>query len=156
MKAFLKTVFAVVALAGLALAADKPDFSGEWKMDASKSNLGPMPPPDSMVRKVEYKDPTLTITEARVGGPQGDVTTTMKYSTDGKETTNSVMGNDAKAVATWEGAALVIKTKLSLQGNDLNLIQKLTLSDDGKVLTDAWHIAAPQGEFDMTYVLNKQ
>ncbi len=156
MKAFLKTVLAVAALASLAVAADKPNFSGEWKMDASKSNLGPMPPPDSLVRKVEYTDPTLTITEARTGGPQGDQKATMALSTDGKETTISLFGNDAKAVAAWEGDALVIKMKASIQGNELNLTQKWTLSEDGKVLTDAWHIAAPQGEFDMTYVLNKQ
>ncbi len=156
MKTLIKTVFAIAAFASLAVAADKPNFAGEWKMDAGKSNLGPMPPPDSMVRKVDYTEPTLTVAESRTGGPQGDMTTTMKFSTDGKETTNSVMGNDAKAVASWDGDALVIKTKVSLQGNDLNLTQKWTLSDDGKVLTDSWHIAAPQGEFDMTYVLNKQ
>ena len=35
---------------------------------------------------------------------------TMKYSTDGKETTNSLMGNDVKSKAVWEGKTLVIET----------------------------------------------
>jgi hypothetical protein len=109
-----------------------------------------------MTRKVEYSDPNLTVTEARTGGPQGDQNATMKFTTDGKETTISLMGNDAKATAAWEGDALVIKLKASVQGNDFNLTQKWTLSGDGGTLTDTWHIALPQGEFDMVYVLTKQ
>ena len=30
------------------------------------------------------------------------------------------------------------------------------ISADGKVMTDVFHIGAPQGEFDITYVLNKK
>jgi|HubBroStandDraft_6_1064221.scaffolds.fasta_scaffold1406016_2 hypothetical protein len=156
MKNLTKTLFVVVAAAAFATAADQPNFNGTWKLDAGKSNLGPMPPPTSMTRKIEYTDPNLTITEARSGGPQGDQNATMKFTTDGKETTISLFGNDAKAVAAWEGGALVIKLKASIQGNDLNLTQKWTLSDDGATLTDNWHVAAPQGEFDMVYVLTKQ
>jgi len=156
MKNLLHTLFVIVAAAAFATAADKPNFNGTWKLDASKSNLGPMPAPASMTRKVEYADPNLTVTEARSGGVQGDQSATMKFTTDGKETTISLFGNDAKAVAAWEGEALVIKFKANIQGNDLNLTQKWTLSDDGATLTDNWHVAAPQGEFDMVYVLVKQ
>lgn len=156
MKNLTKILFVVLAAAAFATAADQPNFNGTWKLDASKSNLGPMPPPDSMTRKVEYSDPNLTVTEARTGGPRGDQNATMKFTTDGKETTINLFGADAKAAAAWEGNALVIKVKASMQGNELNLTQKWTLSDDGSTLTDTWHVAAPQGEFDMVYVLTKQ
>ena len=42
------------------------------------------------------------------------------------------------------------------QGTEITINSKWTLSPDGKVLTDAWHLVTPQGEFDMTYVLNKK
>ncbi|MGD1093457.1 MAG: hypothetical protein ABSB35_15895 [Bryobacteraceae bacterium] len=156
MQNLIKAVLVLAAAATFATAADKPNFNGIWKLDASKSNLGPMPALASMTRKVEYHDPDLTITEERTGGPRGDQSGTMKFTTDGKETTINLFGADAKAAAAWEGDALVIKLKASVQGNDLSLIQKWTLSDDGATLTDDWHVAAPQGEFDMVYVLTRQ
>ena len=150
-----KAICAIVAVSTFAVAADKPNFSGDWRIDSDKSTFGPMPPPASLTRKVEHNDPSMTVAESR-SGPQGDQTITMKYSTDGKETTNSFMGADVKCTATWDGSTLVISSKAEFGGNEIKLTNRWTLSDDGKVLTDAVHVAAPQGEVDLTYVMNKQ
>jgi hypothetical protein len=155
MKTLVSTLFVIAAAAALALAADKPDFSGDWKMDADKSVFGPMPPPTSMTRKIDHKDPDISVTEAR-SGPQGDMNTTVKYSSDGKETTNSLMGNDVKSKAMWEGKTLVITSAANFGGADVKLIDKWTLADDGKTLNDVLSISAPQGDFEMTFVLIKQ
>jgi hypothetical protein len=155
MKTILSTVFVIAAAANVAMAADKPDFSGEWKLDADKSVFGPIPPPTSLTRKIDHKDPVMNVEQSQTG-PQGDQNTTMKYSTDGKESTNSMMGNDVKSVATWEGKTLVIKSAVNVGGADIKLTDKWTLADDGKTLTDLLAISAPQGEFEMTYVLVKQ
>ena len=156
MRTILKSVFAIAAFATLAAAADKPNFSGNWALDADKSNFGPMPPPTSMTRKIDHQDPAMTVEQVTTGGPQGDQSATMKYSTDGKETTNQMMGNDIKTKATWDGSALLIAMTADFGGNEIKLTDKWTLSDDGKVLTDVLHIASPQGEFDITYVMNKK
>src|SRR5260370_23828026 len=99
---FMKAVFAIAALASLAMAADKPNFTGSWKLDPDKSTFGPIPPPSSMTRKIDHTDPALNLTEDR-SGPQGDQTLVFKYSTDGKETTNELMGNPVKATAACAG-----------------------------------------------------
>jgi hypothetical protein len=150
-----KTLLAIAAFAALATAADKPNFSGSWKMDPDKSTFGPIPPPTSMSRKIDHNDPALNFVEER-SAAQGDQTLTFKYTTDGKETTNELMGNPVKGTANWDGAALVIAMKADFGGNEIKLTDKWTLSDDGKTLTDAQHIVAPQGEIDVTYVLKKQ
>jgi len=155
MKTLISTLFVIAAAAGMAQAADKPDFSGDWKMDADKSVFGPIPPPTSMTRKIDHKEPAISVTEAR-SGPQGDMNTTMKYSSDGKETTNSMMGNDVKSKAVWEGKTLVITSAANFGGADVKLIDKWTLADDGKTLNDVLSISAPQGDFEMTFVLVKQ
>jgi hypothetical protein len=155
MKKLMSTVFVIAAAASVAMAADKPDFSGSWKMDADKSVFGPMPPPASMTAKIDHKDPDLAVTTSS-SGPQGDRTDTMKYSTDGKETTNSMMGSDVKSKAVWDGKILVITSNANLGGADVKFTSKFTLSDDGKTLTQALSISAPQGDFDLTYVLVKQ
>jgi hypothetical protein len=155
MNKLMSTLFVIAAAAGMAMAADKPDFSGDWKLDADKSTFGPMPPPSSMTRKIDHKDPAMTVDEARVS-EQGDMKTTMKYSTDGKETTNSMMGNDVKSTAVWEGKTLVIKSAANFGGSDFKLTDKWTLGEDGKTLTDVLAISGPPGDFEMTFVLVKQ
>jgi hypothetical protein len=155
MKTLLSTLFVIAAAANLAMAADKPDFSGDWKMDADKSTFGPIPAPTSMTRKIEHKDPSLTVATAAVS-PAGDQNTTAKYMTDGTETTNSLMGSDIKSKARWDGKTLVIDSAGNFGGADIKVGNKWSLSDDGKVLTDVMSISTPQGDFEMTYVLNKQ
>jgi len=156
MKTLVRSALLVAAMSTLVPGADKPNFSGDWTMDAGKSEFGPMPAPAAMTRKIDHSDPGLTVTQVTTGGPQGDQTVNMKYSTDGKETVNQFMGNDVKAKATWEGNTLVIAMTADFAGNEIKLTNKWTLSDDGRTLTDASHIALPQGEFDMTYVLTKK
>src|ERR1035437_3879800 len=154
-KKLMSTLFVIAAAANMAVAGDKPDFSGNWKMDADKSVFGPMPPPTSMSCKIEHKDPDLNIVQSQ-SGAQGDQTMTFKYSTDGKETTNSLMGNDVKSKAAWDGKTLVVNSSLDAGGTQVKLTSKYSLSDDGKTLTQALSISAPQGDFDLTYVLVKQ
>jgi len=156
MKTLLTTLFVIAAAAGIALAADKPDFSGDWKLNVEKS-VFPVPDfaPSSMTRKIDHKDPDLSVNESRTGA-QGDMNTMMKYSTDGKETTNSLAGNDVKSKAAWDGKTLVITSAANFGGADVKFTQKWELSDDGKTLTDNTSFSAPQGDFAMTFVLVKQ
>ena len=155
MKKLMATLFVIAAAAGLAVAADKPNFSGDWKMDADKSTFGPLPPPTSMTSKIDHKDPDLSIVMVR-NGEEGEETMTFKYSTDGKETTITLRGNDMKSTAAWEGKTLVTSSNGDFGGAEIKLSIKYSLSDDGKTLTQAWNISAPQGDFEMTYVLVKQ
>ena len=59
---------------GLVQAQAKTDFSGTWKLNAGKSDFGPMPPPDSMTEKIAHQDPSLKASVATTGGMQGDMT----------------------------------------------------------------------------------
>ena len=153
-KIFTCTV--LLAAAALTALAQKPNFSGEWSLNNDKSNLGLMPPPQSMTMKIDHKDPALTATQTMIGGPQGDQTSTLKFTTDGKESTNDMMGNPAKTVAKWDGDTLVVNVSLEVQGSEIKLTQKYSLASDGKTLTNNSHIALPQGEFDMVYVMDKK
>jgi len=154
-KKSLTILAAMAAMAAFATAADAPNFSGTWKLNVDKSTFGPIPPPTSGTRKVDHKDPNLTVETAQ-SSAMGDQNTTMKLTTDGKETTNDMMGNPVKCTAKWDGAALVISESLDFQGTAVTINDKWTLSDDGKTLTSATHIVSPQGEFDLTQIFEKQ
>ncbi len=86
MKSLLKTVLMIAALAGIALAADKPNFSGDWKLNAAKSNFGPIPAPTTYTRKVMHAEPSITIEDTQIGSSTGDQHDTRTYTTDGRPT----------------------------------------------------------------------
>jgi hypothetical protein len=156
MKSLSKAVLLIAALASLGMAADKPNFSGDWKLNAAKSNFGPVPAPTTYTRKVTHAEPSITIDDTQTGGATGDQHDTRTYTTDGKEITYQANGADVKAALTWDGDALQINAKASIQGMDIIIKDKMTLTDGGKTMTDAVHIALPQGELDLTMVFEKQ
>lgn len=148
-------LFLCALLAIAAVAADKPDFSGTWKMDPDKSLFGPLPPPTSMTLVIDHKDPDISVNQSSTG-PEGDQNITAKYSTNGTETVNSFMGSDVKSKARWDGRTLVIESSLDAGGAPVKVTTKWNLSDDGGILTEAMSISSSQGDFSVTYVLIKQ
>ena len=153
MKTAMLTVLACAMLIGTAAAAEKPNFSGDWKMNASKSNFGPLPAPASITRKVTHADPALTIVEEQTGG-LGEQTTTRAYTIDGKEITFNANGADVTSSAVWEGDTLVVNSKVEIAGLTFN--DKMTMSEDGGSLTSVIHISSPQGDVDITIVFERQ
>jgi hypothetical protein len=151
-----KAALIIAALAGMALAADKPNFSGDWKMNAAKSNFGPIPAPATYTRKVTHMEPSITIENTQTGTALGDQHDTRTYTTDGKEVSYQANGADVKAAITWDGNALLINSKASIQGMDILIKDTITLADDGKTMTDAVHVASPQGDIDLALVFDKQ
>jgi hypothetical protein len=145
----------LLVIAAAAYAADKPDFSGTWKMDPDKSVFGPTPPPTSMTLIVDHRDPDISVNQSSTG-PEGDQNISSKYSTDGKETVNNFMGTDIKSKAHWDGKVLMIDSSLDAGGTPVKVTSKWSLSDDGKTFTDVVSISSAQGDLEITYVLNKQ
>ncbi|MGA2881149.1 MAG: hypothetical protein ABSG13_19545 [Bryobacteraceae bacterium] len=156
MNSLSKAVLIIVAVAGTALAADKPDFSGDWKLNAAKSNFGVIPPPATYTRKVIHAEPSITIENTQTGTALGDQHDTRTYTTDGKEVAYEANGASVKAAITWDGDALLINSTASVQGMDMLIKDKVSLGDGGKTMTDAVHIASPQGELDLALVFDKQ
>ena len=130
-------------------AQTKPNLTGTWKMNTSKSKLDNGP--EAITIKFDQQEPNLrellTIT-----GAQGEQTVDFKYTTDGKESVNQIRDDTAKCTAKWEGEALVIEWKMG----ERSFRRKFTLSADGKMMTVAVHHVRPDGEKDETVVLEKQ
>jgi hypothetical protein len=147
------SILCMLSLAGFAQAA--PNFSGDWKMNVAKSDFGPVPAPEALTRTVKHADPVIEYS-TRQKGEQGEVTTEIKYTTDGKPCVNKINGGDAKGTAKWQGDSLVIESTRDFQGMQLQSKETWTLSDGGKTLVINNHISVPQGDFDLKLVLEKQ
>jgi hypothetical protein len=156
MKSICICFLAMAALLGVAQAADKPNFSGDWKLNAGKSDFGPVPAPATYTRKVTHAEPSITIDNTQTGTPMGDQHDTRTYTTDGKEIAYQANGADVKAAMSWDGDALQLNSKISIQGMDLAVKDKISLDDAGKTMTDAVHVESPQGGIDLKLVFEKQ
>jgi hypothetical protein len=145
-------LFAVVvalALAGMAYAQAKPDFSGTWVLDTAKSDqMGGGPgggrggPAGPMTIKQTATDLT---TETK----RGENTITQTYKLDGTETTVSRGQMQGKATAKLDGGKLVVKTTMEGPNGAMETTATYSLSADGKELTVV--TASARGERKAVY-----
>ena len=124
----LLSVVVVVALPTLVAAQPKPNFSGTWKCDTSRTTGGSCTT-DAIV--IKHSGDTITVQSVQ---PSPIVQT---YKLDGTETTNDPaqkLGNSGrplgqlKVTGRWEGTAAVIETR--------------TLEEPPRVTKSTWRLSA--------------
>jgi hypothetical protein len=150
----------IAALFGLvgwapAAAQPKPNFTGDWKMNAAASNFGGMPVPTSLTQKVAHEEPTMKIASAQ-SGEFGDWNTDFTFTTDGKECVNSAGEFQLKSTLEWEGPVLVVDSKMDFQGNAATFTDRWTLSEDGKTLTVTRQFSGPMGAGEGKIIFDRQ
>jgi hypothetical protein len=118
---------AVLAVATLAFAQAKPDFSGTWTPDVPADAAAGGGGGRGMGGPMTVKHTGDTLTVERTG--RGGNTTTQTYKLDGSETKVMMGQNEATATAKWDGNKIVIATKFGENANTQ------TWSLEGGVLT---------------------
>lgn len=136
-------------IAALPLFAE-PNFSGNWMLNIAKSQFGQFPAPEVMTRSVQMQATQIMMSTFQKG-VQGEVTTALRYTLDGKPSTNDASTGTAR----WDGDTLIIESFRVAQGTKLAQRDIWTLSQDGKTLTVQSHITLPNGEFHVKQVFEK-
>jgi hypothetical protein len=146
----------LIAFAALQLFAG-PNFTGAWKLNLAKSAYGNFPAPQSVTRTILHDGSQLSMTTLQKG-QQGETTTTLVYTTDGKPVTNkTATGESQSVVHLMNGTQLVIETTRALQGGEIKSVETWELSADGKTLTIQTKLNLPgQGDFVVKQVFEKQ
>ena len=148
-------IFAILLLAASPALA-KPNFTGDWKLNTSKSTFGEMPAPDSMTSKITHADPNLSVA-MKQSGQMGEFEMQSTYTTDGKECSNQGFGGATnKSVVKWDGDTLTIETKGQFGDNEFTMTQKWSLAADGKTLNIVQTFKSAMGEGEQKLVLEKQ
>jgi hypothetical protein len=163
---FRKTIlalFAVAALATIASAQDHPNFAGTWKLNSSKSNVGDYGP--SVRTDVITQDGSKFTDKVISTTTLGEANYTLSFTADGTKVNvdpNSPAANMGNLTliditAAWDGATLVVTTDASYQGQ-VSVATKagFVLSADGKTMTMTDHVSTSMGDFDTTFVFDKQ
>jgi hypothetical protein len=151
MRALLICASFLLLASSAAFAQKPPNLTGEWKLDVAKSNYGNFPKPQSMTRRIAHADPLLVMSTTQVGA-QGEVTSQLTYTTDGKTVTNK----DSTGTAVWKGQQLVIESSREYQGAFLKQKDLWTISPDVKTILVETHVSLPNGEFDVKQTFVKQ
>ena len=150
---FIISAIAVCLLAAFATAQTKQsNLSGTWKMNAEKSKFE-RGGPSGITIKFDHKDNSLaeTLTLVNDGNERG---VDVKYTTDGKETSQDLMGQPAQTSVKWDNDGWLIEWKAE---GGRNFVRKVTLSADGKTMTMVVKQSTPDGGTATdTVVLEKQ
>jgi hypothetical protein len=137
----------VLAVLALPLAGqDRPNISGTWQFDSSKSELHTEKVSGATWVILE-DDSSIQITESEDGASKK---IELKCTTDGKEC--KVSGNKATASFWYNGPMLV---EMESKG-DRVMRYRMKLSDDGKTLTVDTTSIVPKGTQDDLMVFRKQ
>src|SRR5262245_10170275 len=127
-EAVMKCSFATVLIAALAFptathAQGKPDFSGTWTMDQTRSESAVQSDPIGPVTVVIAQTPT----ELRVETTRKQGTSVITYKLDGSEI--KIPGGTAKTH--WDGSTLVVEAVRDVQGQTVTTKETRRLSGDG-------------------------
>lgn len=162
-KKFLILLVAPIFLFAFTTKVYKANFSGDWKLNESKSDLGQFGRFAVKSIKADQKDESISISRTQASFNGDDMTTTETLSFDGKETETTIFENSKrKSTAKWsdDGKNLTINYTLLLDFNgqttEIKGTETWTLSDDGKNLTVQINSSSPQGEFSWKAVYDKQ
>jgi len=141
----------------------KTNFSGSWKLNESKSELGQFAQFAVRTIKADQKEESITVTRTSPSFNGDEMTISETLSYDGKETETTVLENSKrKSTAKWsdDGKTLNVNYVLLLEFNGQSMeikgTEAWTLSDDGKNLTVQINSSSPQGEFSSKAVYDKQ
>ncbi len=141
---------AVASLAGLSLSAQtRPNFTGTWKLNVAKSEMGGRPVTELTV-VVEHKDPSFKFTSSGVADGN-NFDQEEEITTDNKPSQGE---NGTVSTAHWEGPVLVIEVK-SAEGDVLES-GRLSMSDDGKTIVREGLHKGPEGEQKLHEIYEKQ
>lgn len=152
----ITSFLAVVAGAILIAAAySKPNFTGEWKINLSKSDFGQLPPPVNYERRIRHAEPAIEMTSHQTGA-QGEQTLVLKLRTDGRETVNHTRNGDTTSIGKWVGNSLQFQTKHAVTGGDLVSTDTWSLSGDGRTLTVNSVVATPKASLRIVAVFDRQ
>jgi hypothetical protein len=154
-----RSVLLALALAASATAATAqsvPNLTGTWVMDAAKSDFGPMPAPKSRSDVIDHREPSLMIKRTIVQDGGASATIELNYGIDGKTYPNTTPQGTITSTLAWEGPVLVITSHAEVQGGTADIVDRMTLSADGKTLTQARTILVQGQEINQAFVLARQ
>lgn len=157
----LSFLIAPVILLSVVSLPDRANFSGQWKLNEGKSELGNFGRFAATSIKAEQKEDAITIAKTSPGFNGGDPTTTTQTLTfDGKEAESTVFGGSKrKSTLKWseDGQAMTINSTTFFerdgQTTEIKATETWTLKDGSLSIVTV--SSSPRGESTTKAVYDK-
>ena len=142
MRRLVPTLLLSFAIAAPAAAQQShPDFSGDWTLDASHSELPPMAGPSQLTMHVAQTDKAITVQRAMQSDQMGSMNQTMSFALDTSTSKNTMSAQgvtlEMDSKTAWTGDTLVVHTTTDAGGQTLTQVDHWSLSADRKTLVVA-------------------
>ena len=132
----------------------KPNFTGTWEFNSSKSTLQ-IPRPDATVFTIDHREPIFRFSRTHIVQGKTD-TLELHLTTDGKEVVGEHGELRFRSRAYWDGDTLVFETHLEQKEEDGVNIVRDTLSNTGHLLLADEHLRSRTINYNNMWVLDKQ
>ena len=161
---FLKIAILLILINVTIAQETQIDFSGEWILDADKSELGErgggrrggMAPTKLIVQQEENK---LVVESFRKNREGEEVSVTANYTLDGEECENEIFNRTSISTAEWseDGSSLLILTEMTFTRGDQEFTMEAETSwmiEDSLLILESSR-STPRGDMTMKAVYYK-
>lgn len=132
----------------------RPDFSGTWRFNPSKSRLQ-IPLPESTVFVIDHREPHFHLERTHVFGETSD-TFVIDLTTDGQTVRKSHRDVQILARLYWDAQALVFNSHV-IRGNEKGTnIVRYQLADQGRTFIALEELSLPDHKHTNTWVFDRQ
>ncbi len=158
----IKALLILTTLHTMTVAAlAEPNYTGTWRMNPQESALGFLKEsgtlfgPYEVIQTIDHAGSVLKIELVQQGG-SGEIRADLTYLTDGSECRNELEGYILTSKLAWDGDVLVVRSSLAMDPFYPELVDRWTLSEDGRKLTITRRLLAMSGEDQQELVFERQ
>lgn len=159
---FVTLFSSLLMIPALSLAGEKTDFTGQWTLNESKSDLGEGRFFAAIKMSITQDGNTVIIERTRTGRDGEERTNSETLTMDGKECINEGENRKTTSTVTWsdDGTTMTIKSvrEFNRQGEtmEMNSTEVWTMSEDGKTLKLQSDTSSERGERSVTLIYEKK
>jgi hypothetical protein len=132
----------------------KPDFTGIWQFNPSKSLLQ-IPAPESTTFFIEHREPCFRLERTHVFDGNSD-TFSIELATDGKPVALNHRGLEIRASLNWEGETLLFYSTVERDGVQATNIVRYRLLEDGQVFIAEEQFRSQEMNYENRWVFDKK
>jgi hypothetical protein len=132
----------------------KPDFTGTWKFNPSKSLLQILAP-DATEFVIDHREPLFRLSRTHVVGGKSDALK-LELTTDGNEITGDHGELHFRSRIYWNGETLVFETNVVQRGETGVNTVRYTLSDTRDSILAEERFRSKNTNYDNKWVLDRE
>jgi hypothetical protein len=149
-------VVLAVVVAMTAVAQQKPDFSGEWRLNREASMLSPSVAPSAQAGtlRIEHKEPDFKCQMIIVldGKP---IDTKYEMVSDGRERVATAQGRRIASSLRWDEDVLIFTTRVEIPNGEMTISFRYELQDGGRRLRASEQLRGAGRDQDNVWVFER-